>query len=273
MESIKHQDFTMKITLIGAGNLATNLGKALVSAGHEMVEVYSRTQESADALAACLGSHATTALTSLSDTADAYIIAVKDSALQTVVTTLSEQKTLREKVFFHTAGSVPMAIFEGRLHHYGVFYPMQTFSKDKAVNFREIPVFVEGSDEYTCTLLHQLAASVSAHVHNCSSEQRKQLHLAAVFACNFVNHCYALSEELLHRQGLDFSVMLPLIDETARKVHALSPQQAQTGPAVRYDENIISMQLAMLDELPAVRELYQKMSESIHRMATEQRAG
>lgn len=157
-----------------------------------------------------------------------------------------------------------MSVFEGRFMHYGVLYPMQTLSKYKDVEFSEIPFFVEGNSERALQLARALAESISEYVYNCSSEQRRHLHLAAVFACNFVNHCYALSARLLEKQGIPFDVMLPLIDETARKVHVLSPIEAQTGPAVRYDENVIRMQADLLSDEPELRELYLKMSESIH---------
>ena len=109
-----------------------------------------------------------------------------------------------------------------------------------------------------------MAESISRRVYSLSTEERKYLHLAAVFACNFANHCYALSAELLERHGLPFDVMLPLIDETARKVHELHPLEAQTGPAVRYDENVIHMQSSLLDDDPLLKEVYERMSFSIH---------
>lgn len=258
----------MKVTLIGAGNLATNLGKALFKAGHDIVEVYSRTMSSAEPLAHQLNAQAITDLQKVNAHSDVYIIAVKDSVLDEVIAGLQrseEQGALSKKtVYIHTAGSISMNVFNGRFAHYGVLYPMQTFSKDREVAFKDIPIFVEGSDDDSLSVSKQLAESVSEHVQECTSQQRKQLHLAAVFACNFVNHCYALSAELLERQGLSFDVMLPLIDETARKVHQIAPRQAQTGPALRYDENVIGMQSAMLNDLPLVKEIYEKMSRSIH---------
>ena len=216
------QTVAMKVTLIGAGNLATNLGKALYGVGHDVVEVYSRTMASAEALAVRLGSRATTDLAAINHESDVYILAVKDSALEEVIETLTSCEVRRtgfdvrdagrevhNPVFLHTAGSVPMSIFEGHCQHYGVLYPMQTFSKDKEVDFSEIPIFIEGNGETALRCSMTLAKSISMRVHECTSEQRKHLHLAAVFACNFVNHCYALSARLLERQGIPFEVMLP----------------------------------------------------------------
>ena len=160
-----------------------------------------------------------------------------------------------------------MNIFDGLALHYGVLYPMQTFSKEREVNFREIPCFVEANDKYSKDMLLSLAGSISDRIYELSSDDRKYLHLAAVFACNFANHCYALSADVLQKKGLPFDVMLPLIDETARKVHELSPQTAQTGPAVRYDENVIRAQSQLLKDNPIVKDIYERMSLSIHRKA------
>lgn len=251
----------MRIGLIGAGNLMTNLGKALASAKeHEIVQVWSRTKESAQALAAVLCTPFTTDLDCVVE-ADVYILAVKDSALESLIPQLTRLHP--DALFLHTAGSMPMDVFKGYAHHYGVFYPMQTFSKNKEVNFREIPVFVEANNENDLEVVKNLAATVSDAVYKLTTEQRKYLHLAAVFACNFTNHCYDLAARVLEPQGIPFSVMLPLIDETARKVHELSPHDAQTGPAVRYDENVINRQMAMIDD-ENTQQIYKLLSQSIH---------
>ena len=173
----------------------------------------------------------------------------------------------REEQFFaHTAGSMPLELFQGPAHHYGVFYPMQSFSKERRINFSEVPVFLEASDVQTLTLLKTLSATLTPHIYELSTDERRYLHLAAVFACNFANHCYALSAEILQQHGLPFNVMLPLIDETARKVHYLSPLEAQTGPAIRYDLNVINKQQQLLDD-PAMKELYERLSKSIYQHA------
>ena len=139
---------------------------------------------------------------------------------------------------------------------------MQSFSKERRVDYAEIPVFIEAGDADSLAVIHNLAASVSSHVRELSTEDRKYLHLAAVFACNFTNHCYAMSAEILEQHGVPFDVMLPLIDETASKVHELHPKEAQTGPAVRYDENVINMQSALLDG--TMKSVYDLLSKSIH---------
>lgn len=251
----------MKIIMIGAGNLATNLGKALLDAGHDIMQVYSRTEESASALAVVLGGTPVVDLNRVSSEADVYIVALKDSVLCDLLPLLCKGKA--DKVFLHTAGSVPSSIFEGLAFHYGVIYPMQTFSKVRLVDFSGIPCFIEGNDDIALETAAGLANSISDRVYVVDSTVRKHLHLAAVFACNFVNHCYDMSSEVLKKYGLKFDVMLPLIDETARKVHFMSPREAQTGPAVRYDKNVIRAQSELLNENPMFKQIYEFMSMSI----------
>lgn len=258
----------MNIVLIGAGNLATNLGMAMAKAGHNIMQVYSRTIESAQRLADMLHTDATNDLDNVKDNADVYIISVKDSVMSGIIEKLCPGNN--RPLFLHTAGSMPMDMFCGKAERYGVLYPMQTFSKDRIVDFGNIPIFIEGSDSATTNTILQLANSLSSNVRELSSEARKHLHLAAVFACNFANHCYALSAEILERNGLPFDVILPLIDETAGKVHMMHPAKAQTGPAIRYDENVIGGHLNLLDYNPAAKDIYEKMSISIHNKSKEQ---
>lgn len=255
----------MKIVLIGAGNLATNLGKALLAAGHDIVQVFSRTKESAVALADVAGASPVTDITLVRNDADVYIVSVKDSVVGDLVPLLCKGK--ETKTFIHTAGSLPLDVFQGMAIHYGVLYPMQTFSKSKEVDFSGIPCFIEANDEYAHGIVADLAHQLSEHVYELSSADRKYLHLSAVFACNFVNHCYAISQDILEKHGIPFDVMLPLIDETAGKVHSLSPVEAQTGPAVRYDQNVIRNQAALLKDNPLLKDIYERMSLSIHRLA------
>jgi len=249
----------MRIVLIGAGRLATNLGKALRKAGHVIAAVYSQQRANAEALTSIIGGFATDNLVTLPLEADAFIVSIKDAALRERMPAMTLDR--EDQLFLHTAGSMPMSVFEGYADRYGVFYPMQSFSKEREVDFADIPIFVEGTDP----AIRQLAESISQRVYSLSTEERKYLHLAAVFACNFANHCYALSAGILEQHGLPFDVMLPLIDETARKVHEIHPRDAQTGPAVRYDENVISMQSDLLQGLP--QEIYNILSRSIHETA------
>lgn len=256
----------MKIVLIGAGNLSTHLGKALHAAGHDMVQVFSRTMQSAETLASLLDAEPLTDMAQVRDDADVYIFSVKDSALEQLISQLCGGE---KKVFLHTAGSMPMSVFRGKALHYGVLYPMQTFSKQREVDFSIIPCFIEANDEFALKQIEGLAGQISHRVYQLSSEDRKYLHLSAVFACNFANHCYAASQELLQQHGIPFDVMLPLIDETAAKVHGMTPKEAQTGPAVRYDENVIGKQIRLLENQPYFQKIYDCMSKSIHELESE----
>ena len=277
----------MKIVLIGAGNLATHLGKALHAAGHDMLQVFSRTMQSAETLASLLDAEPLTDIAQVRDDADVYIFSVKDSALVQLVAQLCRheadglvedgavnalrkaKKGEHERVFLHTAGSMPMSVFKGMAQHYGVLYPMQTFSKQREVDFSIIPCFVEANDEFAQKQIEGLAREISGRVYQLSSEDRKYLHLSAVFASNFANHCYAISQELLEEHGIPFDVMLPLINETAAKVHEMKPKDAQTGPAVRYDENVIDKQSKLLENHPHFKKVYDSMSKSIHGLNVE----
>lgn len=260
-----NKDRLMKIALIGAGNVATHLGKVLKEKEYEVCQVYSRTEQSAAALGTLLDCAYTTSLEDVTAEAELYIVSVKDAVLQDLIPVLVKRNP--QALFVHTAGSMPQSVWEGHAVRYGVLYPMQTFSKQREVDFGQIPFFVEGNLEEDVRLLKDIASALSEKVYEASSEQRKSLHLVAVFTCNFTNHMYVLAAELLKKYGLPFEAMLPLIDETARKVHELEPLAAQTGPAVRYDENVIDEHLRMLADEPQMLELYREISENIHRLA------
>lgn len=250
------------IVMVGAGNLATHLAKAFYQKGFRISQIYSRTEHSARTLAESVEAEYTTDLAALKHHARLYVVALKDAAFRPLIPAMVAGR--EQAVWVHTAGSLPMDMWKGHVEHYGVFYPLQTFSKQREVNFAEIPVFVEGCNAEITGFLKEVAATLSGKVYEADSAQRERLHLAAVFACNFTNHLYALAARLLQQSQLPFSVLLPLIDETARKVHTLEPQQAQTGPAVRYDENIINHHLQMLSGEPRLQEIYRLLSSSIH---------
>lgn len=251
------------IVFIGAGNLATNLAKALYYKGFRIVQVYSRTEESARNLAQAVEAAYTTDLSSVTGDARLYIVSLKDAAFVELLPQIVSEK--KDALWVHTAGSIPMNIWEGQADRYGVFYPMQTFSKQSAVDFQDIPVFIESNSMEDTRFLKDIASALSERVYEATSEQRKSLHLAAVFTCNFTNHMYTLASDLLKKYQLPFEVMLPLIDETARKVHELEPRLAQTGPAIRYDENVINSHLQMLADEPEMQEIYELISKNIHR--------
>ena len=254
-----------RLVFIGSGNLATQLALTFSEKKYPILQVYSRTKESASALAERIGCSYTTDIALLNTEADIYICALKDSALQEILS----KAVFRDKLVVHTAGSIPMDMLSKYSSNYGVFYPLQTLSKNRRVDFSKIPVFIEGNNPENSAILKSLANSVSNVVYEATSNQRKKLHLAAVFACNFTNHLYAIAANIVKENG-DFpmEVLLPLIDETARKIHTLSPVEAQTGPAVRYDKNVIDNHLEMLSSDKNVQQIYDLMSRHIYKYST-----
>ena len=256
----------MKIVLLGAGNVATHLCRALHEAGHKVKAVYSRTLAHAQDVAQSVGAVPTTEVCDLPE-ADAYLFSVKDDALPTLI---GEVAALHpHAVCIHTAGSVPLSVFEGRAKQGGVLYPMQTFSKAVPVSFKNLPLYIEATDEQTLLLVTELAHSLSQNVTPLSSADRRYLHLAAVFACNFTNHCYALAEDIMGKVNLPFTDLLPLIEATTQKLRTTPPAQGQTGPAVRADYTVMNAQVDLLSDDTSTQQLYRLLSESIMRTANK----
>ncbi len=249
----------MNIVFIGAGNLATHLAGACRAAGHTIVQVYSRAMENAVLLAAKTGAEAVNELVQISPAAQLYIFSVKDDALPSVIQGMPHTGG----VWAHTAGSLPMQLFAARNTKHGVIYPLQTFSKQRKVDFTTIPVFIEGSSTTVTRLLEELAGTLTPNIHYLSGDKRRYLHLAAVYACNFVNHMYTLASEITETEEISFDVLMPLILETASKVTDMPPRAAQTGPAVRFDKEVMQHHLSLLTD-DRMRELYTLISTSIH---------
>lgn len=257
-------NYSPKIVFIGCGNLATHLSQALKKAGLEIVQLYSRTETSAHALSVRLGNIPyTTDLTKIDGSADLYVCAVKDSVIDEV---LEEAVTIRGKRIVHTAGSVNAKVLSSYTSQYGVFYPLQSFSKSKEVDFFKIPLFIEASDSLFLQDLKFLADKIVENSYELDSESRKKIHLSAVFVSNFVNHLYAIGEKMMGESGVPFEALLPLIEEVAEKVHTVSPIASQTGPAIRKDENVLSMHEMMLQDHPDWLILYKTLTASIQNM-------
>lgn len=252
------------ICFIGAGNVATHLSVALSHAGYTVNGVFSRHIENARQLAQKLGSAVAVDQLDRLPCADIYIFAVKDCVLEDMARSFSALTKNTDALFVHTAGSMPLSLLSDVFKNVAVLYPMQTFSKKRPLDFRTISVFVEANTDDNLMRIEQIASAVSDKVCELSSRKRKKLHLAAVFACNFSNHCYNLAFNLLENEGVDPTCLLGLIDETTRKIHEISPHQAQTGPAVRWDENVMNEQLGQLSDNPTIQAVYKVMSESIH---------
>ena len=253
----------MRIALVGAGRVASCMGPRLKEAGHTIAGVYSRTPGHADALADVLGAPACSSLEQLPQ-ADVYLTMLTDDALIQLAPDIVRGR--EQALFLHTAGSVDMDVWkEAGAVRYGVLYAMQTFTKGVQVDWEQVPVFIEGSSLRELETVRELALGLSANVTLLSSKGRKKLHIAAVFASNFTNHMYAISEQLLAEEGIPFSVMLPLVRETARKVESLSPLKAQTGPAVRGDRKVIDEHLELLKDNPEYAEIYRLVSTDINK--------
>lgn len=249
-----------KIVLIGAGNVAHHLAPALLRAGMNLCQIYSRTLESARELGRKTGITYTSDTFAVYPDGDIYIFCVSDDAL------LSVFKSLRineEALILHTSGSVPLDIFKPYRQNYGVLYPLQTFSKTRNLDFWEIPLCIEAPDKEVLKTIVQIADKLSSKVYEISSEKRKKLHLAAVLANNFTNHLYHMAGKLLEKEDLDFNLLRPLIFETAHKVMQMIPENAQTGPARRGDTNILNLHKSMLKDNRDIQTLYVLLSQSI----------
>lgn len=207
-------------------------------------QVWSRNIDHARQLADMAEAQAIDDVAQVNRDADYYIIAVPDNAIGEVAAQLPKVKG----IVAHTSGSVNMQVLQScQCKGCGVFYPLQTFTRNKSIDFNEIPFFIEGSDEMTTDALCKLASKLSNSVHTADSKQRASLHIAAVFACNFANHLWSISSDILSEAGYDFGILRPLLAETLNKAFEITPSAAQTGPAKRGDTNVINAHIAKLD--------------------------
>ncbi|GEC71437.1 Predicted oxidoreductase, contains short-chain dehydrogenase (SDR) and DUF2520 domains [Flavobacterium flevense] len=249
----------IKISIIGSGNVAQHLITTFLhleelSNDVALTQVFSRKKES---LTPLLSFEKITDDFNKLQEADLYIIAVSDDAIQSV----SAQLPFKNRLVVHTSGSVPLTVLDSN-NRKGVFYPLQTFTKGKAVNFREIPICLEAENAYDYQLLDKVAKLISDKVYAINSEQRKALHVAAVFVNNFTNHLYAIGNEICIENQIPFDILKPLMQETVDKVMTLLPDEAQTGPAVRNDEKTIAAHEAFLKDENQLK-LYKTLTQSI----------
>ncbi|MEN5174590.1 DUF2520 domain-containing protein [Acinetobacter higginsii] len=252
----------MRITLIGAGRVATHLAKVL-QLQHQIVQIFSRNLQHAQTLAEQVNAQAIDDVQQLDAQTDLVIIAVSDQAIRSVIDSIAPY--LPENLIVHTSGSTALSILQQRHPRAGVFYPLQTFSMERDVNWADTPLFVEAVQQQDLTLLTELANSLSQRVYQYSSTQRLTLHLAAVFACNFSNYCYDMAKQIVDAEQVDFSLLYPLILETANKATANNPKDMQTGPAMRGDQNILSMHSQLLADSNRsdLQNIYGLISQSI----------
>ena len=252
----------MKITMIGSGRVATQLALALHTQ-HQIVQVYSRNLQHAQRVADKVHTQAIDQVEQLNSQTDLVIIAVSDQAIEPIIQSIKVY--LPQCLIVHTSGSTALSIIEHHHKRAGVFYPLQTFSFEREVNWSETPLFVEASQQQDVELLTTLANSLSNNVYQYSSKQRQTLHLAAVFACNFSNYCYDMAQQIVDAEQVDFSLLYPLMLETAEKATHNNPQQMQTGPAMRGDQNILNLHTQLLAAFNRadLAQVYALMSEGI----------
>ncbi len=250
---------SQKIVIIGAGNVATQMGKAFYTAGYTILQVYSRSLKPATTLAKKLNATPITDLKKLDQNAALFLVSVKDDAISRV----AKQIKIKEQLIVHTSGTVEMNVLKKCSRNFGVFYPLQTFSKEKNVDFDVVPVCIEANNKKSISSLQSLAKSISSNIQQIDSKQRKILHLAAVFACNFTNHMYTIASAILLQHNLSFDLLKPLIAETAEKIKNGDPYKMQTGPAIRKDQKTMNAHLKLLAKDKQLKTIYKLVSDHI----------
>ena len=249
--------------MIGAGNVGTHLGQQLHQEGFNIIQVFSRKINKAKALAENLQSDATHLFSEIKKDGDLYIIAVSDLAIESVATALSK-RIGKNKLVVHTSGATPTKLLQTYFKSYGSFYPLQTFSISRPINFAKIPMCIDANTTTHRNLLISIAEQLSEKVYHINDAQRAKLHVAAVFVNNFSNNLFAIGEKISTEENLPFEILKPLINETVEKIQNHSPTEMQTGPAIRKDENTIQRHLTYLKkEFPELVEVYQAMTKSI----------
>jgi predicted short-subunit dehydrogenase-like oxidoreductase (DUF2520 family) len=245
----------IEVVIIGSGNLAQHLIKAFAKS--DIVTVIQAIARQKTSLSHLLDSSKITSNSNALMNADLYIIAVSDNAIHEVASKIPFQN----KLVVHTSGSVAMDYLDAK-NRKGVFYPLQTFSKNTAVDFTIIPICLEAQNEEDYKLLEIVAQSISNSIYNINSKQRQVLHVSAVFVCNFVNHLYKIGSDICTQNNIPFDILRPLITETAHKIISLSPTDAQTGPAKRNDTQTINAHLNFLTDTHQ-KEIYKIITKSI----------
>lgn len=246
----------MQTVIIGSGNVAYHLAKASIQNGISLAQIFGRNEKELQKISSELNISYSTE--NLQD-ADLYIICVSDNSVDDVSKIIAKKDCL----VAHTSGSLPKEILTGE-YRKSSFYPLQTFSKTKNLDYKKIPFFIETENEEDQRILTDLASKISDNVMESTHEKRKYIHLTAVFACNFVNHLFARAKEISDAQEIPFDYFLPLINETVQKISEIEPKSAQTGPAVRNDKRILELHEQLLKDESL--EIYKTMNHSIKKM-------
>ena len=250
-----------KIVIFGSGNVAFHIGKALLHNNYSILQVVGRSEKSTYGLSELLNCSYSIGYGNINNNADVYILAVNDASIAAIVDNVS----FGDKLVIHTSGSITIDVFKN-LENYGVIYPLQTFSKQRDIDMKKVPLFVEASNEQSLRNILSVAKQLSNNVELADSLKRMTLHLSAVFACNFTNHMLAVSEQILLNHNLKFDYLKPLIIETLEKALQQRPFNTQTGPAVRNDHITIDKHLELLADSEEYQKLYSFVSESIIKM-------
>ncbi|MFC7348638.1 Rossmann-like and DUF2520 domain-containing protein [Chryseobacterium zhengzhouense] len=246
----------MQTVIIGSGNIAYHLAKAFVQNGISLTQIFGRNENELQKISSELNiPYSTQKL----EEADLYIICVSDNSVEEVSKIISKKDCL----VTHTSGSLPKEVLIGE-YRKSSFYPLQTFSKTKNLDYSKIPFFIETENTEDQQVLTELASRISENVMESTHEKRKYIHLTAVFACNFVNHLFSRAKEISDAQEIPFDYFLPLIDETVQKIHEIEPKSAQTGPAVRNDKRVLELHEQLLQDESL--EIYKTMNRSIKKM-------
>lgn len=248
----------MNIVIMGTGNVATQLGRLIYRSGHKIVQVYGRNLTAAESLAHGLDARAISEVSDIVVDADLYILAVADGAIGSLVEMLPPVKGM----LVHTAGSVSMDVLHGKATEYGVLYPLQSLRKESE-QIPEIPFLIEANHEKSLGKLQEWASGWSNRVVVVDGMGRQKLHLSAVILNNFVNHLYTLTNDYCKQEDLDFQLLLPLIKETVLRLNGSSPDQFQTGPAMRKDTASMQKHQLLLTGAPDLQEVYQLFSRKI----------
>jgi predicted short-subunit dehydrogenase-like oxidoreductase (DUF2520 family) len=254
----------MKISIIGSGNVATVLGRALKRKKFIIDEVVSRDKTHALHLAKELDATAVDNIKAVSKNSDVYIIAVNDDAVETV----SSELIVEDKIVVHTCGSASINILKKVFVNCGVLYPLQSLRKELKT-IPPIPFLIDANNNHTKSLIIKLAQSMSGNVIEANDEQRMQYHLSAIVVSNFTNHLFTLAEEYCKENKIKFSLLLPLIEEVVNRLQVFNPAEMQTGPAIRGDISTIQKHLSLLKDFPQLKNIYEMMSESIAEVRRE----
>ncbi len=251
------------IVIIGSGNVSFHLAHAFFMAGIPVRQVYNRSQRGLSHLATMTRIPVTSNLNQLITDADIYLIAVTDDAIQHLSLKLAEI-IMPEALIVHTSGSCSMEVFSSAFKHYGAFYPLQSFKKERKIDFKEVPIFISGNKDVVITRLTALAAHISDRVIPISDKDRAKLHIPAVLVNNFVNHLYSIAFDLCQREGIQFEHLFPLMKETINRLSdGTDPSELQTGPAIRKDNNTLDNHRKKLGEHPEILDLYNYLTSHI----------